>query len=156
MRRIDQEIKDEKYINEIINNCDCCRIGLVENNRAYIVPLNFGYICEDDKKVFYFHSAKEGKKNQLIKNSPLASFELDSSHGLKKGENACSFSFTFKSVMGTGIISIVEDEQEKVKGLNSIMNHYTGKNDWQFNEKVFMRTEVIKLVVEEMSCKENI
>ena len=33
MRRIDQEIKDEKYINEIINNCDCCRIGLVENNR---------------------------------------------------------------------------------------------------------------------------
>jgi len=43
MRRNDREVNDEMKIDSIIKSCDCCRLGFVENNEAYILPLNFGF-----------------------------------------------------------------------------------------------------------------
>ena len=56
MRRQDREIKDRVRIDEIIESCDCIRVGLSAQEGAYIVPLNFGYAPGDPAK-FYFHSA---------------------------------------------------------------------------------------------------
>jgi len=42
MRRADREVKDEKRIDEIIRACDCCRLGFIDGDSVYIVPLNFG------------------------------------------------------------------------------------------------------------------
>ncbi len=60
MRRKDREIIENSKIKEIISNCDCCRLGLNDNGKIYIVPLNFGFIEENGKYTFYFHGAKEG------------------------------------------------------------------------------------------------
>ena len=46
-------------------------------DRVYIVPLNFGYAEENGKRVFYFHSAKSGRKLDLIAGTPSVGFELD-------------------------------------------------------------------------------
>ncbi len=68
MRRKDREVLDETKIDEFIRNCDCCRIGFYdkENDEVYIVPLNFGYSNVNNKRVFYFHGAKVGRKIDLI------------------------------------------------------------------------------------------
>ena len=63
MRRKDKEIKDKAEIESIIKRATVCRIGLSENNVAYIVPMNFGY--KDNS--LYFHSAPMGKKIEIIK-----------------------------------------------------------------------------------------
>lgn len=47
------------------------------------------------------------------------------------------------------------DRDTKIRGLNQIMHHYTGKSDYEFNENVLERTVVIKLAVTEWSCKEH-
>ena len=62
MRRKNREVTDRARIEEIIRSCHVCRLGFVDDGRAYIVPMNFGYVEEDGKYVFYFHSAKEGRK----------------------------------------------------------------------------------------------
>ena len=36
-----------------------------------------------------------------------------------------------------------------------MMKRYSGKSDWEFNERIVDATAVIKLEVEEMSCKQN-
>ena len=74
MRRKDREVLDEIKIDEFIRNCDCCRIGFYdkENNEVYIVPLNFGYSNVDNKRVFYFHGAKEGRKIEFQRLRKLA------------------------------------------------------------------------------------
>ena len=41
MRRKDREVTDFDKMMEILSACDCCRLGLVDENGAYIVPLNF-------------------------------------------------------------------------------------------------------------------
>ena len=87
MRRKDREITDFKQIMEIIDRCDCCRVGFCDDGQVYIVPLNFGYAEENGKLTFYFHGAKEGRKIDLIGKAPKVGFEMDTDHKLNEGES---------------------------------------------------------------------
>ena len=158
MRRKDREVLDEVKIDKFIRNCDCCRIGFYdkENNEVYIVPLNFGYSHVDNKRVFYFHGAKEGRKIDLISKTKKVSFEMDSNHELIVGKMACNYSERYQSVMGTGLISFVEDKDEKIAALNEIMFQSTGKKDWEFPEPMLNAVAVFKIEVTSLSCKEHL
>ena len=158
MRRKDREVLDEVKIDKFIRNCDCCRIGFYdkENNEVYIVPLNFGYSHVDNKRVFYFHGAKEGRKIELISKTKKVSFEMDSNHELILGKMACNYSERYQSVMGTGLISFVEDKDEKIAALNEIMFQSTGKKDWDFPEPMLNGVAVFKIEVTSLSCKEHL
>ena len=61
MRRLDKEIKDSDVIQEILQNSEICRLGLVDGNEAYIVPVNYGY----KDGVIYMHSAPNGRKMEI-------------------------------------------------------------------------------------------
>ncbi len=152
MRRKDREITDIAKIEQIINACDCCRLGFCDEGGAYIVPLNFGYA----NGTFYFHGAYEGRKIDLIRKTSSAGFELDTGHKLNTGENACSFAFAFQSVIGRGFVSIVRDIAEKKGGLQLIMAHYSERNDFQFSDEMADSVCVFKLHVETMTCKEHL
>ena len=158
MRRKDREVLDEVKIDKFIRNCDCCRIGFYdkENNEVYIVPLNFGYSHVDNKRVFYFHGAKEGRKIELISKTKKVGFEMDSNHELIIGKMACNYSERYQSVMGTGLISFVEDKDEKIAALNEIMFQSTGKKDWDFPEPMLNGVAVFKIEVTSLSCKEHL
>ena len=158
MRRKDREVLDEVKIDKFIRNCDCCRIGFYdkENNEVYIVPLNFGYSHVDNKRVFYFHGAKEGRKIELISKTKKVSFEMDSNHELIVGKMACNYSERYQSVMGIGIISFVEDKEEKAKALNEIMFQSTGEKDWEFPEPMLNGVVVFKIEVTSISVKERL
>lgn len=155
MRRKDREVTDPGRIREIISACQCCRIGLCDQGRAYIVPLNFGYTEKDGRYTFYFHSAKEGRKISLIAQNGYAAFEMDRAHQLIHGEIACKYSARYQCVMGGGRISFVEDPAEKRTGLTAIMRQTTGKDQWEFEEKMLGVVCVFKLEAEELSCKER-
>lgn len=49
---------------------------------------------------------------------------------IRDGDIACDFSAKFQSVVGTGKISIVEDREEKLKGLNFLMRQTSGNAEW--------------------------
>lgn len=89
MRRNDREITESQKIDEIINSCHCVRLGFVDGDKAYIVPLNFGFTHNDCKRIFYFHSAKDGRKVELIHKTHYAAFEMDTSYTLHEGSIAC-------------------------------------------------------------------
>ena len=156
MRRKDREITDIIKINEIMKRCTCCRIGFNDNGSVYIVPLNFGYEKMDSSFVFYFHSAHEGRKIDLIHKNSNVGFEMDTNYKLNEGDIACRFSARFQSVIGNGVVEIVDDAAEKIKGLNLIMEHNTGRCDWYFDEKMLNAVTVFKLQVTSMSCKEHL
>lgn len=155
MRRKDREIIDPKRIDEIIENCDCCRIALADDKVPYIVPLSFGYERVNNKSYFYFHCAREGHKIDLLKKNHNVGFELDTAHALGKAEIACKYTYMFQSVIGQGAISMVNDKQEKISGLQKVMKHYSHKSDWQFDDKILDMMLVLRLEVNEMSCKEH-
>ena len=155
MRRKEREVTDYNKMIEILKSCDCCRIGLVDDKGAYIVPMNFGYEDNNGKLTLYFHGATEGKKIDLINNQPEISFETDTNDRKQYHLLQAHVSYLYQSIMGKGQVKIVADRDTKIKGLNQIMHHYTGKSDYEFNENVLERTAVIKLAVTEWSCKEH-
>lgn len=152
MRRKDREITDVLKIEDIISACDCCRLGFCDVGGVYIVPLNFGY----ESGIFYFHGAYEGRKIELIRKTGTAGFELDTGHRLNTGESACGFSFAFQSVIGQGCVSIVENPEEKKKGLRLIMAHYSKRVDFEFTDVMADSVCVFKLIAETMTCKEHL
>ena len=74
MRREERRVADTGKIREILSACDCCRLGLSDDGRVYIVPLSFGFTERDGRFTFYFHSAKEGRKIRLLTQNGCAAF----------------------------------------------------------------------------------
>jgi uncharacterized protein len=119
------------------------------------VPLNFGYAENGSNKTFYFHSAREGRKLDLIRKNGKAGFELDTDHRLNENDTACGYSFRYQSAIGEGIVSMVEEAEEKKAALSLIMAHYSGKADWAFTDDSIKAVSIFKLDVITMACKEH-
>ena len=153
MRRNDREIKDKALIEQFIAKEQIIRIAFYDNGDLYIVPLNYGFIYENDKYVFYFHGAKAGRKFELSKSSPMVGFEIDGEYELLQADVACDYSAKFQSVIGTGRLSIIEDYEEKIKGLNALMNHISGRSEWDYTKDMVDAVAVFRLEVDKLSCK---
>ena len=151
MRRSDREITDRKEIIEIINRCDVCRLALNDEDYPYIIPLNFGMDIEGEQIIFYFHGADEGKKYDLIRKDNRATFEMDCSHQLFMNDEKMSCTMKYESVIGRGRVEIVPEE-EKMKGLEILMKQYH-QEDFKFGTAIVPKTNVFRLIVEEMTGK---
>ncbi|WP_101774087.1 pyridoxamine 5'-phosphate oxidase family protein [Peptostreptococcus faecalis] len=155
MRRMDREVVSKERIRDVVENCNCCRLGFNDNGEIYIVPLNFGYKFDGEGYTFYFHGAKEGRKIDLIKKCPNVGFEMDTNYELEKSDFPCAYSAKYQSIIGNGMVKIVEEHSEKVEGLKLIMKQNTKNYDWQFDEKMIKKIMVFKLEVNNLSCKEH-
>ena len=153
MRRKDREVKDPETVKALMNRCHCFRLGFNDNGEVYIVPLNFGWEETASGFVFYFHSAKEGRKIDLIAHAPQVGFEMDADYQLKTADMACAHTASFGSIIGNGTVSMVDDENEKKHGLSLMMRHATGRADWDFSGKMLDAVAVFRLDVSSLSCK---
>ena len=63
MRKINQEITDKTLIEAMLSTATICRLGILDDKRPYIVPVNYAY----HDGFIYIHSAPEGKKIELLK-----------------------------------------------------------------------------------------
>jgi nitroimidazol reductase NimA-like FMN-containing flavoprotein (pyridoxamine 5'-phosphate oxidase superfamily) len=151
MRRKDKEIVGFKEIEDILLNGVVCRLGLVDGGRAYIVPMNYGYA----NNCIYLHSALEGYKIDLINKSPEACFEVETDVAMIGSENACNSSMKYKTVIGYGIIEILQVPEEKKKGMKILVCHNSDRTDWDIPLKALEHVNVLKLEIKEMTGKRS-
>lgn len=158
MRRKDREVTEAAGKRKIIEACKVCRLGFADETGVYIVPMNFGYCCEGDQLVLYFHGAKEGKKMELVRKEPSVGIEMDCGHELVEGNLACQYSYRYASVIGRGTAHEVTAPEEKLKALGLIMKHQTGKefDEFETNPKLEKAAAVIRVDVEAYSCKQYV
>ena len=149
MSKTEKIIKDKTKIDEIIRPCTVCRMGFSVKNRAYIVPMNFGY----DGGNLYFHTAREGRKIEMIKVNKNVCFEFDTDVQIVNDDKtACKWTCDFKSVIGFGQLCELKTETERIYGLNQIMLQYSGKI-WDFNPHVLEKARIWKLTIGTISGK---
>ncbi len=156
MRRKDREITNIDEIHDIMSTCKICRLGFYDAGEIYIVPLNFGYTFVNECTDLYFHSAQEGRKIDLLKNHNSVGFEMDSAFSIKEGDEACTYSAYYQSIIGSGYVTFVDDIEEKEKALSLIMYQNTNKQDWTFPIHALHNVCVFKLRITKMSAKANI
>lgn len=139
MRRKDREVTDGGAIDEIISACECCRLGLNDNGKTYIVPLSFGFENKNGKRIFYFHSAAEGRKIAVLRKDKRVSFELDCAYKVETAPIACGYSAKYSSVMGTGSVDFVVGHEEKSTHCNALWSIIRGKTHGTFRAKAWRK-----------------
>lgn len=152
MRRIERSITEITAIEEIINKSDVCRIAIANGNIPYIVTMNFGY-SGGASPVIYFHCAGEGRKLDMIKINNYVCFSMDTGHKLYDGEKGCDWGMNFHSVVGYGKISVVNDPELRIAGLDCIMKHYGAAKKYSYDDNVLSRTTILRLEITEMTGK---
>ncbi|QQB73183.1 pyridoxamine 5'-phosphate oxidase family protein [Fusobacterium canifelinum] len=154
MRKADREIKSIEEIVDIIKKCDVIRLAFNNGDYPYILPLNFGFEFIENKVIFYFHSALEGTKVDIMKKDNRVSFEMDTKHELQYYEEKGYCTMSYESVIGKGKIKILS-EDEKINALKKLMGHYHKDENTYFNPAAISRTLVYSLEVEEMTAKKK-
>ena len=150
MRRKDKEITDINEIEGIIRKAVCCRIGLVDNDEPYVVPVCFGY----ERNTLYFHGALEGRKVELIKKNNKICFEIDTDVEVVKAEEPCDWNMKYRSVIGVGRAYILKNNEEKSYGLRLIMKQYT-EGDFSFPKSALDSTLVVRVDISSITGKQS-
>ena len=148
MRRSEKEITVKSEIESIILQSMVCRLALSDGQTPYIVPLCFGYTND----TLYFHSAKEGKKLDILKRNNQVCFEFDIGVKPSPGKTACDWGMAFQSVVGFGQALMVEDVTEKRKALELITAQYADKT-YKVTDGAAKETLVFKVEISSMTGK---
>ena len=152
MRRKDKEITNQSDIESILQKAEVCRLGLLDGNVPYIVPVHYGY----KKGQIYIHAAKEGKKIDLIKKNPKVCFEVELDHNIRNTDIPCNWSTTYKSIIGYGKASILTDIEEKKLALGILIDHYAPGTIYNFSRRKVDAVAVIKITIDSMTGKQSL
>ncbi len=150
MRRKDREVSDPEAIQDVLRKATVCRIGLSDGMQPYVVPVCFGY--DGDRRELYFHSAREGRKLDILAQNDLVCFEVEADAVLVPADRPCRWSMRYASVIGFGRARIARDAKEKRRGLEWILRHY-GEDRCDVSEGELETTTVVVVAVSEMTCK---
>jgi len=151
MRRKEKEITNRAEIESILHKARVCRLGMAEGRRPYIIPLCFGY----RDNTLYFHTARKGKKLEILKKNDDVCFECDIDHQLTRSEKPCDWGMEFRSVIGFGKASLIEDRSSRQSALDVIMEHYSGVSTFEYPDKILGKTVMIKVDIESMTGKKS-
>ena len=154
MRRTDRQMPLERSM-ELLASGEYGVLSVVDGDGLpYGIPLNYYFSREDN--AIYFHTAKEGRKMDLIRQNGYAAFEMDAGYRLQGGEQACDYTAAFRSVIGEGSVREVTDPEEKKAGLTAILRQSTGRDQWTYGPAMLAAVCVCRLDVETLACKEHL
>ena len=128
-----------------------CRVAINDDVSPHLLPLNFGY----SERALYFHSAPEGKKIELIRKNNMVTFEVEDFNRLVTADTSCGYTTDYRSVIGRGRIDILTDLDEKIRGLDILMAQHGKKGANTYREGSVEKLAVLKLTIEEISCKQS-
>lgn len=151
MRRKEKEVCDLEVMEAMLRRAEVMRLGLCDGGEPYIVPVCFGY----EEGVIFVHSAREGRKLDLIRKDPKVCFEVDHMTKLVKKEQACKWTMDYQSVVGTGKASLVTSAEGMRHGLDVILKHYGGKPPFDYTEPSLAKMLIIRIDILGMTCKRS-
>ena len=153
MRRADREVTDYQQIQSIIEQAKVVHIGMIDNDRPYVVPMQYGFVFADGTLTLYVHCAKEGRKLDILKKNPCVFIELETNVAIVSGGDIpCKYGSEYASVMGDGTAVIVEDVAEKIVGLQLMMKTQSGR-DFEITEQMAASVTVLRIDVPCVTAK---
>jgi len=150
MRRKEKEITDIKEIESVIQKTEICHVAMVDGNRPYVVPMCFGY----EAGVLFLHSAKAGRKIDILQKNANVCVELETDGVLVKNEKACRFSMRYSSVVAFGRVRFIDDPDVKRHALDIIMRHYAD-GPFSYSDEALERMMILRVDIENMTGKRS-
>ena len=153
MRRKDREVLDNEEILNILIRSNTIHVAMYGDKFPYVVPVSFGMEESDGKPVIYFHCAKEGLKTEYLKKNADVCVEADTFFRVQKTEHGITT--RYESVIGFGKCEEVTSEEEIIKGLKLILEHYDNENYDVEICKGVSNLKMYRITLEEITGKAN-
>lgn len=151
MRKSNQEIFDPAIIEDILQQGNICRVAFYDHDIPYLLPFNYGY----HQGKMFIHAAPEGKKIDLIKQNYRVAFEITPNYQIIKNKDACKWSTYYRSVIGKGMVEILDNKDEKVFGLNIIMQQHGWEGGATYNEASLKSMMILCIHIIEITGKQS-
>ena len=154
------EITDKETINQVLDNAEYGTLALCHDNQPYSLPINFVRV----ENILYFHGSLKGKKIDILKGNPYASFSVVEAYSMiqsyfSSNDNlACPATQFFKSIIIDGKIEFIYDYDEKVIALSKLMEKlqpeggYKALSD-EIYQKFIKATAIFKLTIKDIRAK---
>ncbi len=151
MRRKDRE-KDRDFALDVIKRSEYSVLSMITpENTPYGIPIS--HVLSDE--VIYFHSAKEGKKSEILETNSRVSLTCVCDTELVPEK----FTTKYKSAVVVGNCSLVTEDSEKKAALMLICEKYAGSNIESAGNSIERNlniTSVYKITPIEITGKGNI
>ena len=152
MTRREREVTDIEEIRTILDRSLIVHVGMVDEEGPYVVPMNYGYTLEDGVLTLYLHGARRGRKIDAMRADPNVFFEMECDLEPFESDVPCKYGIAYASVMGRGRAEIIEDMDEKRRGLALFMKTQTDK-DFSFDDRMAEVVSVIKITSRNFTAK---
>ena len=161
MRMKTRICRDETKIHAFLSRTPTGYLGLSTGDIPYIVPLN--YVWHEGN--VYFHGASEGRKIDMIRENPNATFVVCENYGTIADPIPAKTDTAYLSVMLFGKVEIVEDLTDATSAMQQLLNKYVpgyfqtplaASHVEKYRSSLGSKTAVCKFVPSEMTAKENV
>ena len=153
MRRKDRQITEIEAIRAILDKAKVLHLAMIDGDRPYVVPMNYGYALADGWLTLYLHGAKEGRKLDVLQQNDRVAFVLETDVSpVSGGDIPCKYGEAYASVMGEGTAVLLDDPVQKIEALQILMKTQTGR-EFAFTPAMAESVAVIRVNVESFTAK---
>jgi nitroimidazol reductase NimA-like FMN-containing flavoprotein (pyridoxamine 5'-phosphate oxidase superfamily) len=144
-------IENREEIEAVIKSCKTCFVAMSENDRPYVLPMNFAL----DGDAVILHSAQSGRMWEMLQKNPKVciNWTLGEELAWQDERVGCSYRVKSKSAIVEGSVEIVDDYDEKVRCLELLMAQYSDR-EFKFNAPAVKNVGIIKVKIQHISAKE--
>jgi nitroimidazol reductase NimA-like FMN-containing flavoprotein (pyridoxamine 5'-phosphate oxidase superfamily) len=144
-------IENNEEIEEVIKSCKTCFVAMSENDRPYVLPMNFAL----DGDSVILHSAQSGRMWETLQKNPKVciNWTLGEELAWQDERVGCSYRVKSKSAIVEGKVEIVDEYDEKVRCLELLMAQYSDR-EFKFNAPAVKNVGIIKVKIKHISAKE--
>lgn len=118
------------------------------------------YVYDEESNAIYLHTAHTGRTRSNLENDERVCFSVAQMGRLLPDEIALEFSVEYASVVVFGRGVVVEDDGEKARALQQLLDKYAphlkpGRDYRPANQDELDRTSVFRIEIESWSGKQN-
>ena len=155
MRRTERLVSDPEAIYAILKKCTTISLGMNGEGVPYVVPMTFGCSLENRVITVYFHSAQEGRKQELLAKNPHVCVEGHLYYATVRTQGG-GITAKYESVIGTGIAEKLTERVEKIAAIRVMLDQYRESGFPAESCKGLDRCDVYRVRLEEVQGKHNL
>lgn len=169
MRRNDREM-DQEFGKSVIDKAEYGVVSMIDGDVPYGLPLSIIRI----ENTLYFHSAKEGRKVDILAKNPKVSITFVGNKAIPENYSfeeleemntdpskaiqfiSSVFTTEFESAIVTGEVEQVTAEEEKIQAMRTVCEKYSPDKMKYFDTAIHAglhRTNVYKVKIKSLTAK---
>ena len=153
VREPDRGVYDRETAYKILDEAFICHVGFVSaDGQPFVIPTSYGR----DGDCLYVHGSAASRMLRRLNEGVPVCVTVTLLDGLVLARSVFNHSMNYRSVVILGNAKLVDDLREKLEALRLLSEHILPQrwNDVrQPNDKELKATSVLKLPIEEFSCK---